>query len=392
MPVTGGRHNQFRAALVPRTSLRSHDSQEQYEEKKMKTTWSLKMLAIVGGLALALGLLAPAVASAANISGAGATFPYPIYAKWAGAYKTKTGVGLNYQSIGSGGGIKQIEAKTVDFGASDKPLQPAELDKYGLMQFPMVMGGVVPVVNVPGIGAGQLKLSGALLADIYLGKVKKWNDPAIARLNRGVNLPARAITVVHRSDGSGTTFIFTHYLSQVSSGWKSKVGEDASVSWPTGVGGKGNEGVASYAQRIPGAIGYVEYAYALQNKLAFVLMQNRAGKFVAPSSASFQAAAAGADWHSAPGFYLLLTNQPGNDSWPITGASFILMYKKQDKPATAKQVLEFFDWAYQNGDAMADSLDYVPMPDSVVKLVEETWAKQITDMSGRAVWTGMGGM
>jgi len=358
----------------------------------MKTDLSIKILAVVGGLALAFGLMAPAVASATSISGAGATFPYPIYAKWAGAYQTKTGTGLNYQSIGSGGGIKQIEAKTVDFGASDKPLQPSELDKYGLMQFPMIMGGVVPVVNVPGIGAGQLKLTGAVLADIYLGKITKWNDSAIAHLNGGMNLPSRAITVVHRSDGSGTTFIFTHYLSQVSPEWKSKVGEDASVSWPAGVGGKGNEGVASYAQRIPGAIGYVEYAYALQNKLAYVLMQNRSGKFVAPSSETFQAAAAGADWNNAPGFYLLLTDQPGENSWPITGASFILMYKTQNKPAIAKQVLEFFDWAYHNGSAMAESLDYVPMPASVVKLVEKTWAREIKNASGRAIWTGQGGM
>ncbi len=343
----------------------------------------------VTGLALATLLvlaIAAVPAHAANISGAGATFPYPIYAKWADAYKTETGIGLNYQSIGSGGGIKQIKAKTVDFGASDKPLKPEELDEAGLMQFPMIMGGVVPVVNIKGIGAGQLKLDGATLANIYLGKITKWNDPAIAKLNSGTKLPDRAITVVHRSDGSGTTFIFTHYLSQVSSAWKSEVGEDASVAWPAGVGGKGNEGVASYAQRIDGAIGYVEYAYALQNHLAHVLLRNQAGHFVSPSAESFQAAAAGADWAHAPGFYLLLTNQPGDESWPITGASFILMYKSQAKPDTAKQVLHFFDWSYSHGDKMALDLDYVPMPDSVVELVRKAWSDQIHAANGKSVW------
>jgi len=335
---------------------------------------------------VALGLAAVPAHAAANISGAGATFPYPIYAKWADAYKTQTGVGLNYQSIGSGGGIKQIKAKTVDFGASDKPLKPGELDAAGLMQFPMIMGGVVPVVNIKGIGAGQLKLDGATLADIYLGKITKWNDPRIAKLNSGTKLPSRAITVVHRSDGSGTTFIFTHYLSQVSAEWKAQVGADAAVAWPAGVGGKGNEGVASYAERIDGAIGYVEYAYALQNHLAHVLLQNRAGHFVAPSADSFQAAAAGADWSHAPGFYLLLTNQPGDDSWPITGASFILMYKQQAKPAIAKQVLDFFNWAYANGDKMALDLDYVPLPDSVVELVRKAWNDEIHGADGKTVW------
>jgi len=346
-----------------------------------------KLATFVVGLALGAALLAPAGAQAAEISGAGATFPYPIYAKWADAYKQQTGVSLNYQSIGSGGGIKQIEAKTVDFGASDKPLQPAELDANGLIQFPTVMGGVVPVVNVPGIGPGQLKLTGGVLADIYLGKVTKWNDPAIAGLNRGLNLPDRAISVVHRSDGSGTTFIFTHYLSQVSPEWAQKVGEDASVSWPTGVGGKGNEGVASYSQRIPGAIGYVEYAYALQNKLAYVQLQNMAGRFVSPSSESFQAAAANADWQKAPGYYLLLTNQPGDASWPITGATFILIHKRQAKPEVAAEVLGFFDWAYDHGDAMAESLDYVPMPDAVVSLVRKSWSG-IVGADGKSVWKG----
>ena len=340
-------------------------------------------------LAAALVLLGCTAACAAvtEISGAGATFPYPVYAKWAEAYKAKTGIALNYQSIGSGGGIKQIEAKTVDFGASDKPLEPKDLDANGLMQFPMIMGGVVPVVNIEGIAAGKLKLNGAALASIYLGTIKKWDDPAIKALNPGLKLPDRAISVVHRSDGSGTTFIFTHYLSEVSPEWKQKVGEEASVAWPTGVGGKGNEGVASYASRINGAIGYVEYAYALQNKLAYVLLQNRAGQFAKPSAESFQAAAANADWAKAPGFFLLLTNQPGAQSWPITGASFILVYKNPPKPETALAVLQFFNWAYHNGAAMASQLDYVPMPDKVITLVEDAWRSQIK-ADGKPVWTG----
>jgi phosphate transport system substrate-binding protein len=352
----------------------------------MKTVRSRasRTLALAG---LLLGAAATLPAQAADISGAGATFPYPVYAKWAEAYKAKTGVGLNYQSIGSGGGIKQIKAKTVDFGASDKPLEPKELDESGLMQFPTVMGGVVPVVNIHGIGAGQVKLSGPVLANIYLGKITKWDDASIKALNKGVKLPSQAISVVHRSDGSGTTFIFTHYLSQISPEWKQKVGEDASVSWPTGVGGKGNEGVASYASRINGAIGYVEYAYALQNKLAYVLLQNGAGNFVKPSAESFQAAAANADWSKAPGFYLLLTNQPGAQSWPITGATFILLHKSQEKREVAKQVLSFFDWAYKDGDGMARQLDYVPLPDKVVALVKEAWKTEIK-ANGAAVWSG----
>jgi phosphate transport system substrate-binding protein len=350
------------------------------------TSWRAAPLAAAAIAAAALLVGASAPAAAADISGAGATFPYPVYAKWAEAYKAKTGVSMNYQSIGSGGGIKQIEAKTVDFGASDKPLEPKELDANGLLQFPMVMGGVVPVVNVVGIGAGQLKLSGAALANIYLGAIKKWNDPAIKALNPKLKLPDRAISVVHRSDGSGTTFIFTHYLSEVSPEWKQKVGEDASVSWPTGVGGKGNEGVASYAGRINGAIGYVEYAYALQNKLAYVLLQNKASKFVKPSAESFQAAAANADWSKAPGFYLLLTNQPGADSWPITGASFILIYKHPPKPEATQEVLKFFNWAYHNGAQLAGQLDYVPMPDKVVKLVEDSWRAQVK-AGDKPVWT-----
>ena len=329
------------------------------------------------------------VAGAADvkaISGAGATFPYPVYAKWAEKYHSETGVKMNYQSIGSGGGIKQIKAKTVDFGASDAPLKPADLDKAGLMQFPMVMGGVVPVVNVPGIKPGQLKLSGEVFADIFLGKIKKWDDKAIQALNHGVNLPHSSITVVHRSDGSGTTWIFTNYLSKVSSTWKEKVGNNKAVAWPVGVGGKGNEGVASYVKRIKGSIGYVEYAYALQNKMSYAQLENKAGHYVSPTSESFQAAAANADWNNAPGFYMVLTNQPGANSWPITGATFILVYKTQQKPANGLAVLKFFDWAYHNGGEMAAKLDYVPMPASVVSLVEKTWSDNIKSESGAAVW------
>ena len=323
---------------------------------------------------------------AAEITGAGATFPYPIYSKWAEAYKAKTGVGLNYQSIGSGGGIKQIKAKTVDFGASDMPLKADVLEKDGLMQFPTVIGGVVPVMNVEGIAAGQIHMTGKVLADIYMGKILTWNDPAIAALNKTAKLPATPITVVHRSDGSGTTFIFTNYLAKVSPEWKEKVGNDTSVSWPAGVGGKGNEGVASFVQRIKGSIGYVEYAYAKQNKMTYTLMQNKEGHFVAPDDATFQAAAAGADWEHAPGFYEILTDEPGKMSWPITGATFILMHKVQEKPANAKEVLKFFEWSYENGDKMASELDYVPLPNSLVKLIGTSWKQNIKDTSGKAVW------
>ena len=327
------------------------------------------------------------LAAATDINGAGATFPYPVYSKWADAYKTKTGVGMNYQSIGSGGGIKQISAKTVDFGASDAPLTVEKLKEIGLLQFPMVMGGVVPVLNVPGIKAGELKLTGALLAEIYLGKITHWNDAAIVKLNPGVKLPNEKITVVGRSDGSGTTFIFTHYLVKMSPEFKEKIGNNTSVSWPAGVGGKGNEGVASYVQRIKGAIGYVEYAYALQNKMTYAMLQNQAGKFVKPDSDSFEAAAANADWAHTPGFNLMLTDQPGAGSWPITGATFILVYKNQEKPETAKEVLKFFDWAYHHGNQMAEKLDYVPMPANVVKLVEDTWKQEIKDAKGNPLWT-----
>ncbi|RFC38065.1 MAG: phosphate ABC transporter substrate-binding protein, PhoT family [Candidatus Nitrotoga sp. LAW] len=336
------------------------------------------------GLAASLSLAVNA--SAINLTGAGATFPYPIYAKWADTYKTQTGINLNYQSIGSGGGIKQIIAKTVDFGASDMPLKPEELEKNGLMQFPAVMGGVVPVINVTGIAAGQLKLDGKVLADIFLGKITKWNDPALMALNVGTKLPNETITVVHRSDGSGTTFIFTNYLSKVSPEWKSAVGEGTAVSWKAGTGGKGNEGVASYVQRIKNSIGYVEYAYALQNKMTYAQLKNHDGQFVKPDDTSFKAAAANADWEKAPGFYELLTNEPGKESWPITGATFILMHKTQDKPETAKEVLKFFDWAYGSGGKMAEALDYVPMPEKVQQLVRAAWKAQIKDNKGKTFW------
>jgi phosphate transport system substrate-binding protein len=328
-------------------------------------------------------------AHATEISGAGATFPYPIYAKWAEAYKAKTGTAMNYQSIGSGGGIKQITAKTVDFGASDMPLKPEELDKNGLQQFPMVMGGVVPVVNLSGIAPGQLKLDGKVLAGMYLGTITKWDDPAIKALNPGLTLPDKAIATVHRSDGSGTNFIFTHYLSSIDDDFKSKIGENTSVEFPGGLGGKGNEGVAAIAGRTDGAIGYVEYAYALQNKMTYAQLKNRDGNFVSPNSSTFQAAAANADWSKAPGFYLLLTDQPGKDSWPITGATFILMHHQQEKPEIAREVLNFFNWAYHNGGQLAEQLDYVPMPPAVISAVEASW-KSITGPDGKPVWTGQG--
>ncbi|HKI61794.1 MAG TPA: phosphate ABC transporter substrate-binding protein PstS [Mariprofundaceae bacterium] len=334
---------------------------------------------------IAFGSMSTAQA-AATITGAGATFPYPVYGKWAYDYNKKTGVQLNYQSIGSGGGIKQIKAKTVDFGASDAPMKPAELNKYGLMQWPMIMGGVVPVVNISGIGANQLTLSGDVLADIYLNKITKWNDARIAKLNPGVNLPADDIAVVHRADGSGTTWIFTNYLSKVSASWKDSVGNNKSVSWPVGLGGKGNEGVAAFVGKVPGSIGYVEYAYALQNHMASVKLLNREGKPVAPTSENFQAAAAGADWKHAEGYYMVLTDQPGANSWPITGASFILMYKNQDNASQAKEVLKFLDWSYANGGKSAEALDYVPMPKSVVKMIEKSWSSEIKDKHGKSVW------
>ena len=340
--------------------------------------------ALIGSLGLLFGIAATP-ATAVDITGAGATFPYPIYAKWAEAYKAKTGVGMNYQSIGSGGGIAQIKAKTVDFGASDMPLKNEELQAAGLVQFPAIIGGVVPVVNVAGIAPGALKLTGPVLADIYLGKIKKWNDKPIADLNPGLKLPDDPIAVVRRSDGSGTSFIWTDYLSKVSPEWKSKVGSGTAVAWPEGVGGKGNEGVAAYVQRIKGAIGYVEYAYAKRNKMAHVQVQNKDGQFVQPDDSAFQAAAAYADWKSAPGFYQILTDQPGKTTWPITGASFILMHRTAEKPQSAGEVLKFFDWSFKNGQKMAEELDYVPLPGDVTKIIADAWKAQIKDSSGKPV-------
>jgi phosphate transport system substrate-binding protein len=324
-------------------------------------------------------------AQAADISGAGATFPYPIYAKWADAYKKETGNGLNYQSIGSGGGIKQIEAKTVTFGATDKPLGEKELTDNGLIQFPMIIGGIVPVVNVEGVKPGELVLDGPTLADIFMGKITKWDDPAIAKLNPKAKLPPTAIAVVHRSDGSGTSFIFTTYLSQSSADWKSKVGADAAVEWPVGIGAKGNEGVANNVAQTRGAIGYVEYAYAKQNKLTYANMVNKDGKSVAPETKSFQAAAANADWKSVPGYGVILTSQPGGESWPITAASFILMHTVPQDAAASAEALKFFDWAYKNGAKMAEELDYIPMPDNVVELSRGEWAK-IKDSDGKPIF------
>jgi phosphate transport system substrate-binding protein len=344
----------------------------------------MKLSSLFAPLALAAAFVA-APAAAADITGAGATFPYPIYAKWADAYKKSTGIGMNYQSIGSGGGIKQITAKTVDFGASDMPMKAEDLQKNGLVQFPAIMGGVVPVVKLAGVQPGQLRFTGALLADIYMGKVTKWNDAAIAKLNPGVKLPADDITVVHRSDGSGTTFLWTNYLSKASPAFKAAVGEGTAVKWPAGVGGKGNEGVASYVQKINGAIGYVEYAYAKQNRLAHAQVQNKSGKFVEPDDATFKAAAANADWKSVPGMGVVLTDQAGDQAWPITGASFILIHAKQDKPDTGREVLKFFDWSFRNGGKMAAELDYVPMPDTVVKEIQASW-KAVTDTSGKAMY------
>lgn len=337
----------------------------------------------------ALGLAALTTASTAGaqqITGAGATFPYPLYAKWAEEYKKATGASLNYQSIGSGGGIKQIKAKTVNFGASDMPLKPDELEESGLMQFPSIMGGVVPVVNLEGVAPGQLRLSGEVLGGIYTGKITKWNAPEIAQLNPGVTLPGKPINPIYRSDGSGTTFLFTDYLSKVSPEFKSKVGSGTAVKWPTGLGGKGNEGVAANVQRIRNSIGYVEFAYAKRNKIAHAQLRNRAGQFVQPDESSFQAAAAGADWANAPGFSLVLTDQAGPGSWPITGASFILMHKSQANPATAAEALKFFDWSFKNGDKMASDLDYVALPDAVVKLIQQAWKTQIKGASGAPVW------
>ena len=339
-------------------------------------------------LALVTSLAACSQASnkpATNISGAGATFPAPIYTAWAQTYQKDSGMTLNYQAIGSGGGIKQIEAGTVDFGASDKPLKPDDLKTNGLYQFPAVMGGVVPVVNLDGIQPGQLKLTGQVLADIFQGKITTWNDPAIAKLNAGVNLPATPITVVHRSDGSGTTFLFTTYLSSQSPDWSSKLGASDTVEWPVGLGGKGNDGVAAFVKQTVGSIGYVEYAYAKKTSAAYTLLQNKDGQYPVPGADSFSAAAAGADWANAPGNYLLLTNQPGKAAWPITGATFILLHTDQKDAAKGAAVLKFYDWAYANGDAAAAGLDYVPMPASVKSLVRKQWSG-IT-ANGKPVYT-----
>jgi phosphate transport system substrate-binding protein len=337
-------------------------------------------------LAIALfAALAWTQARAADISGAGATFPYPIYAKWADAYKKETGVGLNYQSIGSGGGIKQIKAKTVTFGASDMPLKPADLEASGLTQFPMIMGGTVLVVNLQGIAPGQLTLDGKTVAGIFLGDITQWDDPKIKALNPGVTLPSKAIAVVHRSDGSGTTFLFTNYLAAESADWSSKVGSNSAVEWPVGIGAKGNEGVANMAKQTDGSIGYVEYAYAKQNNLTYTKLVNKAGKTIEPSLQAFQAAAAGADWANAKSYYLILTDQPAADAWPIVGASFIIVYKEPSDPAALQTALKFFDWAYKGGKDMAMKLDYVPMPDSVVQMVQKTWSEEIKG-SGAPLW------
>lgn len=334
-------------------------------------------------LILTTGLAMLPLAQAQDVTGAGASFPAPVYAKWADAYNKATGARINYQSVGSGAGIRQIKAKTVDFGASDAPLTDEELAKDGLIQFPTVIGGVVPVVNIKGIAPGQLRITGTVLGDIYLGKIAKWNDVAITALNPGVALPDAQITVVRRADGSGTTFIFTNYLSKVNEEWKSKVGEGAAVNWPAGAGGKGNEGVSAYVMRLQNSIGYVEYSYAKQNKMSYVQMRNKAGNFVAPTDVGFKAAAAGAEWSKS--FYQILTEQAGKDSWPITGATFILMHKLQDKPANATNTLKFFDWAFTSGDKMADDLDYVVLPDSVKNLVRKQWSDNLKDAGGKAI-------
>jgi phosphate transport system substrate-binding protein len=336
--------------------------------------------------ALAAGVIASSTAFAADMTGAGATFPYPIYAKWAESYKKATGNGLNYQSVGSGAGIKQIKAKTVDFGASDMPLKAEELDAEGLVQFPAIMGGVVTIVNLDGIAPGAMKLTGSVVADIYLGKITKWNAAEIAALNPGMKLPADEITVVHRADGSGTSFLFTDYLSKVNAEFKTKIGSGTAVKWAVGVGGKGNEGVAANVQRIKGAIGYVEWAFAKKNKIAHTQLKNKDGAYVQPDDDNFKAAAANAEWTKTPGFGVVLTDQAGKTSWPITGVSYILMHKAQADAAKGKEVLKFFDWAFKNGDAAATELDYVPLPDSVTKLVEAAWKANLKDASGKAVW------
>jgi phosphate transport system substrate-binding protein len=347
----------------------------------MKTKHMFKTM--IAGAAAAFAMSS---SFAADVTGAGATFPYPIYAKWAEMYKAATGTGMNYQSVGSGAGIKQIKAKTVDFGASDMPLKAAELEEAGLMQFPAIMGGVVAVVNVEGVRPGQLKMTGPVLADIYLGKITRWNAPQIAALNPGVKLPADDITVVHRADSSGTSFLFTDYLSKVSPEFQSRIGAGTAVKWATGVGGKGNEGVAANVQRIKGSIGYVEWAYAKRNKLSHTQLKNKDGQYLQPDDENFKAAAASAEWTRTPGFALILTDTGGKNSWPITGVSYILMHKAQSDAAKGKEVVKFFDYAYKNGTGAAAELDYVPMPPSVVKLVQGAWKAQLKDASGAAIY------
>ena len=341
------------------------------------------LINLSAGIALSSAALA---VHAVDLTGAGASFPYPAYAKWAAQYHTETRARVNYQSIGSGGGQQQIIAKTVDFGASDDPMPAADLDKHGLLQFPAIVGGTVPVVNIDGIGPGQLKLTGKVLADIYLGAVNTWNDAAIADLNPDLALPSDSIVVVHRSDGSGTTFGWTNYLSKVSPDWKEKVGEGKAVKWPTGQGGKGNEGVAAYVRQLQNSIGYVEYAYAKQNNLSWTQLQNKDGQFVQPTQEAFAAAASHADWAGTPGMGVVLTDENGADSWPVTAASFILVHKVQDKPEQGKEVLAFFDWAFDNGNEMAAELDYVPLPENVADDIREIWKNEIKTADGAAVW------
>ena len=342
---------------------------------------SARSLLTLGALG-AFGATA-SLALAQDVTGAGATFPAPLYAKWADAYNKATGARINYQSVGSGAGLNQIRNKTVDFGASDMPLKDDALAKDGLVQFPTVIGGVVPVVNIKGVAPGQIKLTGQVLGDIYLGKITKWNDAALTALNPGVALPDAAISVVRRADGSGTSFIFTNYLSKVNPEWQAKVGEGTAVNWPTGAGGKGNEGVAAFVNRLPNSIGYVEYAYVKQNKMTYTLLKNKDGTFAAPDDLNFKAAAASADWSKS--FYQVLTDQPGKDTWPLSGATFIMMHKAQDKPAQAASTLKFFEWAFNTGDKMAAELEYVPLPDPVKAMVRKLWIDSIKDSSGKAV-------
>jgi len=344
----------------------------------------VKFMSYAAAFGLALASCATS-ATAAEITGAGATFPFPIYSKWAEAYQKETGSRMNYQSIGSSGGIRQIKAKTVDFGATDAPLAGEDLQKSGFVQFPSVMGGIVPVVNLQGVGAGQLKLTGEAVADIFNGKISKWNDPKIAQLNQGIKLPDATITPVYRSDGSGTTSIFTTYLSESSSAWKSGPGAGASIQWPVGQGGKGNEGVAALVKQVPNAIGYVEYAYAKQNGIPFAQLQNKSGKFVSPDTKAFQAAAANADWSAAPGFGISLTSQPGDEAWPITAPTFILVPKNPEKPEQVAEVLKFFDWAFSKGDQMAADLDYVALPAKVKELVRASWKNDVKDKTGQSL-------